>query len=320
MNILYIGPYRLNTDYGYESLNILLNLQDSFPNILSRSLYNESSIHKLEDSNLLLSRLESKTLKNFDLFIQNTSLESMTYTTRIKKHIFLPILNSNIMNYTQKQIIHKLQQHGLFLTCRNRDDFILKDAGVLNKRSYKLNIHNRLSPTSSGSFNLGLYSSYKKYYSIVSSKDQNSIKQLIVNYITQIKDPNSCLLLFMQDVNPSTLDEYNKYIKNVYKAMNINYSISKVVVVPIQLDNKNIPAIHSGGDIYININDNIHSLYAYKYQKPIISNKSQLSAKYDYISLYETPKIYYKDDIDLSQIDTNENPNPSLVEVISNYV
>jgi hypothetical protein len=320
MNILYIGPYRLNNRIGYESLNILLELQDSFPNITARPIYNQSAVNKLENLNILLNKLESNYHQNYDLIVQHTNLESMVYTTKSKKHLFLPIFDNCLNNHHQEQIAQNLQNCGQFLINNDVDNFILDSSKITNKQQYKITAHNRLCVPATGSFSLGLYNNYKKYYTITSSEHEANIKNLVIDFIKFAKEPDICLVLFMQNVNQIILDKYHNFIKKVYQTFNINYSISRVIIIPVELDIKSIPSIHGCGDFYVDINDDVHKHYAAKYQKPVISNHSSLILMHDPNNLTETPLVKREHHIDFRNISSiTLSAFSSLTDIVSSY-
>lgn len=321
MNILYIGPYRLNNSIGYESLNVLLGLQDNFPNITSRPLYNQSSINKSANLSRLLNKLENNCQTKYDLIIQHTNLESIVYTTKSKKHLFLPIFNNCLNNHYQTQIAQNLQNYGRFLVSKDIDNFILDNSNITNKQQYKITAHNRLCEPATGSFNFGLYNTYKKYYTITSSEYENNIKNLIIDFIKFAKEPDICLVLFIQNVGQAILDKYNNFIKKVYQAFNVNHSISHVIIIPVELDSKSISAMHSCGDFYIDINDDIHKYCAAKYQKPVISNHSSLILNHDPNNLTDTPLVKREHHIDFRNVSSvTLSSFSSLTDIVLSYV
>lgn len=323
MNILYIGPYRLNNAIGYESLNILLELQNNFPNIVSRPLYSQSSVavNKSGNLNTLLNKLETNSAKNYDLIIQHTNLESMVYTTKSKQHLFLPILGNCLNNYYQEQIAQNLQKHGQFLVNKDIDNFILDHSDITNKKQYRLSVSDRLCEPAIGSFNFGLYNSYKKYYTISDSENEDNINNLIIEFIKFANKPNICLIIFMQNVTQSILNRRNDFIKKAYGAFNIHHGISQVIIVPVELENRSISAIHSFGDFYIDINDDVHKHYAAKYNKPVIYNRSSLILRYDQHNLTEKPLIKREGLMDLNSIRSPATESSSsLKEIVSSYV
>lgn len=321
MNILYIGPYRLNNTVGYESLNILLELQDSFPSIVARPLYNQSSTNKLDNLNILLNKLENKSIKNYDLIVQHTNIESMVYTSNSKKHLFLPIFNNQLNNILQNQICQNLQKQGQFLVNKDADNLILEHSNIINKKQYKLSLNSRLCEAATGSFNFGLYNSYRKYYAITSAEHEEAINNLIIQFILFANKPDICLILFIQNVTQAVLNKYNAIIRKTYQTFNIHHGISQIIIVPVELDNKAIAAIHTFGDFYIDMNDDIHKYYASKYQKPIIVNSSSFILRYDQYNLTDTPLVKRENQIDFSNMSSaTNNTSPSLTDIVSSYV
>lgn len=321
MNILYIGPYRLNSSIGYESLNFLLELYDNYDNLMSRPVYDKGNIMKNSDIFPLLSKLENKSYSKIDLIIQHLDIDSFAYTTKVPKHLFIPIHQNFLCKEYQKQKYEFLDNKGIFLYKNDIDEYILKDCIVKNKALISPSINTKLAVKNNSNFNLGLYNKYQKYYSIVDSSNSNSIKKIIVDFIKKYQQEQNCLVLFMQNVTQSILDSYNKFIKNVYSSFEINFSINKIIISPIEINNTIIPAIHNTGNIYLDINEDIHSYYAKKYNKIVIHNNSKLKTVYDTENLNKTPSISRSENIDFEQKEPVSSAESfSLSQVVQNYV
>jgi hypothetical protein len=320
MNILYIGPYRLNNSIGHESLNFLLELYDKHNNLITRPVYNTSDIVKNNEIASLLSSVENKNCSNINLVIQHLDIDSFVYNTNINHHIFIPIQNNRLCEEYQKEKYQFLNRFGYFLYKNEIQNYILNDALVTNKNRIEPMINNRFI-VNNGIFNLGLYNKYEKYYSVVDSSDNNIIKQLIINFIKKYQDEQKCLILFMQNVTQSILESYNKFIKKAYSSLDINFSINKVIVSPIEINNKTVSAIHNTGNIYIDLNEDIHTYYAKKYNKIIINNNSCIVEVTNVDHLNKTPSLVRSENIKLISCEPPIFPETlSLSQVVEKYV
>jgi hypothetical protein len=320
MNILYIGPYRLNNSIGYESLNFLLGLQEHYSSVMSRPVFNENPVIKNDSIVDILSKLESNYYSKIDIIIQHSDIDSISYTTKCKHNLFIMTSNNRLCLAHQKQKYEFLNTKGCFVYYNDIQDYILTDALVENKKYVKPTINSKLIRASNSIFNLGLYNKYQKYYTIVDSSNEKTIKQLIIDYIDHYQQNNSCLVLFMQNVTQSILDSYNKFIKQIYSVFDINFSINKIIISPIELNLDIISAIHNSGNIYVDINEDIHAHYAEAYNKPIVRNLSAFKKYHDYQDPHKTMSVVRSQNIDLQVIGTNSLETPNLSQIIQAYV
>jgi hypothetical protein len=324
MNILYIGPYRINHSIGYESLNILLDISsDTSSTTVSRPIFAiENKQSELSNINNILFTLENKLLQKTDLLVQHLDIDSMQYNSKFSKHIFIPIIHkTNIPTNTQKEKFKFLSTKGLFLYKNNIEKSILDSIHIHNKESIDIEIDDNLAYKSKDFFNLGIYNIYKKYYSIVeAAADRENIENLIINFIQCFHKENNCLILFVQNMDKSNNDHYVSFIKNIYNNLNISYNINKIILIPIELNIKNIGIIHNTGNIYIDINQDINRCYAIKYKKPIIENSSDIKITYTGTRLNNISKLYHTDQIDLLSDRYISSYNTSIKKIINNYV
>lgn len=330
MNILYLGPYRSNNNDGYESLNYLLELQQAEHNIVSRPVYDHnSSILKIEEAEEIINKCENNKISNFDLLIQHLNIDNLDHTSIIKKKIYIPIFNNNLCNFEQKQKILFLINKGKFIIRNEYHKLILDD--VLSYlpvyKMIKPSINKKIfSSNREGSFNFGLYNKYKKYYSILDQSDEHTIKELMVSFVRFFStslETNICLIIFLQNINKPRLDYYNNYIKDIYKTFNINYSINKIILAPIELNKSIISTIHSTGDIFIDIKQDIHSSYARFYNKILCPINLKLSHKSDPNNLSSEQKISYffsNDSINFNNLEEIANSDTiTLTTMIERY-
>jgi hypothetical protein len=320
MNILYIGPYRLNNSLGHESLNFLLELYDNYSNLITRPVYNTSDIIKNNEISSLLSSVENKNCTKINLVIQHLDIDSFVYNSKINHHIFIPIQNNRLCEEYQKEKYQFLNRFGYFLYRNEIQNYILNNSSVTNKNKIEPVINDRFI-INDGVFNLGLYNKYEKYYSVVDSSDDIIIKQIIISFIKKYQDEQKCLILFMQNTTQPILESYNKFIKKAYASLDINFSINKVIVSPIEINSKIVSAIHNTGNIYIDLNEDVHTHYAKKYNKPIIDNNSCIIEVTNIDNLNKTPSLVRSENIKLILSQTPILPETlSLSQVVEKYV
>jgi hypothetical protein len=320
MKILYIGPYRQNNSEGYLSLNLLLSCYLYSQEVLSRPIYNSQNLLKLENHEKLVSSLENNTINTFDVIIQHLDIDSMIYTSKIPKHIFIPILNNKKPSFFQKQKLSFLETKGLFVSCDKISSYILKNESLKYNTQIDVDVDLGLISKTTGSFNFGLYNRYNKYYSIVDSYNENDIKELILHFIQKYQNDSVCLVLFMTNVSQSVLDKYNSYIKNIYKNLKINYSINKIIIAPIELNHEILSAIHNTGNIYLDLENNIFAAYAKEYNKTVLYNKADFEYCFDINNIEEYPTIKYNKTFDWLPVIKNHNEQYFLSQVLTDYV
>lgn len=322
MNILYIGPYRINNSIGYESLNILLDIDSGENSIVSRPVFSiNSKQSELENINDILSSFETRTCSNTDLLVQHLDIDSMQYNSKFSNHIFIPLIDKNIPpTNIQKEKYKFLRDKGIFLYKNNIEKSVLDSLHIENKEYIDIEINDKLIYKSQDFFNLGIYNIYKKYYSVVDISNKEDIENLIIDFIQCFYTQNICLLLFVQNIDRAGNDYYISYIKNIYKNLNISYNINKIILIPIELNVKNMNIIHNTGSIYIDINKDINKYYAIKYKKPVIENLSAINITYSDSKLNNIGKISHLDKIDLLSDRYISSYNTSIRKIINNYV
>lgn len=322
MNILYIGPYRLANDLGLQSLNLLYNLYDSGHTIVSRCFFNGSAT--IKDSSLLsiLNQTENSISSKFDLLIQHLPIENVSYTSKIPLNLIWPITQGVVPS---KEQIHKyrfLSEKCIFLYDNLIDKFLLDNICIKKNKILINSINSKLCNKSNiGKFNIGIYQTYNKYYTVAEHSYEQYIQNLIVNFVrTKGREHNNCLLLFMPYISQNILDKYNTYIKEAYKLFDINFSINKVIIVPIDYSMDNLLSAHNTGDIYIDLRDSIQKEFAKKFNHKIISNQSEIKICWNRWNLQKNGTIEYCDNIELNNVDDPCSDFSNIKEVIDTYV
>ena len=261
MNILYIGPYRQSSVSGYLSKEILLNILDTEHNVTARPIYfsKTKNIQEIHNKEIILS--EKLHLNKYDILIQHTTPDSIIYNTHFKTNICIPILNNRILNE------HGIERMSL---C---DKILVDNIYTHNHISKKLkekiflfdyNIYNLSDTSNLNKFNLGIFDSMQKYYTIVDYKENiDLVQDLIVSFIISSSiNETVCLVLNLINSDQESLTELQNIIKLTYEKLKLNNTFNKILLVPLQNNISNILSAHNTGDIFLNINeDDISSIY-----------------------------------------------------------
>ena len=319
MNILYIAPYRLANDLGLESLNLLCHLYDSEHIIVSRCFFNGSAT--IKDLSLLdvINHTENSTISKFDLLIQHLPIQNLSYTSKIGSSLIWPVTQGLIPSNEQIDKYKFLASKSIFLYDNTIDKFLLEHIGIKKHIMLINSISNKLyDKTNIGKFNIGIYKTYNKYYTIVNHSLEHHIQSLIVNFIRTVgKKQNNCLLLFMPGISQNILDKYNAYIKDCYKSFDISFSINKIIIIPIDYNIENLLSAHNTGDVYINLKDSIQKELAKKFNHKVIYNKSELKIVWNKWDLQKNGTINFYEDIDLNNTIISSPGTSNLKEIIN---
>lgn len=281
MNILYVGPYRLANNHGYLSYNNILYLTKQNKNIVSRPVFDGSSLLSVDNS--LIDKVENREIKNIDMLIQHLPIDALSYTTKIEKHIFIPILNNKIPNNYQIEKLHQYNSYGTISCSYCVELKILEFIGIKNIAYYPINIDDNFYLKSKDVFDIGIYNQYHKYYSIIDIHKEKKLKKLIAYFVRFFYDKDVCLVLFLINVTQKGLDAINNTIKEIYQKYEINNTINKIVCIPIENSMMNIKAAHNTGQTFVALEENIHLNIAQKANNQIVFSKEYYwSLDYDH--------------------------------------
>jgi|688.fasta_scaffold00408_10 hypothetical protein len=322
MKILYIAPYRLSNSIGYESINLLCNLYDMGLDVVSRPVFDGTKTIKDKKFTDILEITENKQINSFDVIIQNVSILNYCYTSKIPYHIFWPITHNIMPSYEQKQKYAILDEKINYLYSNNTTKFILDNIDIKNKKELTYTINHRFySQNNIGKYNLGIYSKYKKYYTIIDNLPEYIVKDVIINFIKTFEDnSNTCLILYICNISQQTLETYNKYIKDMYNLFEINYSITNIVIVPIDNTISNVITAHNTGDIFLSLSDNIQTPFANKLNRPIINISVNNHIWWNQLDLNKNGSVSSLNDSNIKDIAyTNIIPKDNIQEILETH-
>lgn len=266
MNILYIGPYKDISMDGISSRYFVNNLR-SIPNssltLQSITLSNKIDTSVSYDEETIQSGLES-----YDVVIQQAPVDLIVNDTRIKKSIIIPIigeLNEKIINTLKIKTFHKL-----LVSSKYHLDKLKK---IFGSKVVYLRYHDNVTKVNK-KYNIRFLNKTQKFYYIGSyTKQQNSVRKIILSFIMAFRtDPSVSLVLFLEE-NPLDLEQLNKDIADYKKQLNLINDFKKITIAAFDNTEESLLITHNGGDIYISpiiSNSNIHCDIAQAYKKKIL--------------------------------------------------
>jgi hypothetical protein len=321
MNILYIGPYRHNNNIGIQSLNYLCYLSEHDCNLISRPIFNESSINNNIHIDLI-KPIENKQYSNIDVLIQHTDIKTFVLNTKIKKNIFIPII-SNLWPNKNDQLKYKTIGKISEMICSSPvHNYLFKNMDIDHK-TVSNTIHKKLKNQQTKQINFEAYNYFKKYYTILTSHDSCDIGQLIFDFIRLFYQKNYCLFIFIENISQKQLEKYNTLISSLYKSMEINFGMHKIVIVPFTPSIETINNIHHTGDVYVSNEYSIQMEFALLHKNKIIYNNSDLNISWDANNPNKYGLIKQEKNIDL-EIENEESitydNSTSILDIIKNVL
>lgn len=255
-NILFIGPYRQRNLDGIWSRALAHNIiNTASTNVRTRPIFidYDSSISDLDA--VLTAAEEQTVIDSIDTVIQHVPIDMASPIDAVKQNILIPILDPNII--PQYRITDTISRFDKILVDNKADALkIAQNYPILNPITKNIDYTFEISSNIKTRFNIGLLNKSTALYMALNYK-QNSrlIYDIIVSFIANIEHHNKILALFMLDISVSEKQELENFINQAYKAMDMPYSINRVVVLPITSDTNNLYTAHATGDIFIDAID-----------------------------------------------------------------
>jgi hypothetical protein len=263
MNILYIGPYRQNDIHGWTDHQIInhLALNNKF-NIRCCPIYHQmTDILDITDPNII--RAENNKITNFDVIIQRADPKYLIKINKIQKNIAIPILNPEIPD---KQTLDNLSMFDSVLTdsklaFNKLNSYSSKLAKKIKNFDYNLS----LESITKNKFNLGILNFTKKIYFIGNYKQNlTNIENICKAFIAHSKSKEYSLLLFLTNLDIQSKNNLEAMIKRYYSLHKINYTINRIIIIPIESTIENIGIAHQTGDFYLDIQDECSNTFNVK--------------------------------------------------------
>lgn len=279
MNILYIGPYRQKDVNGLTSLQVLSYLYSSNKHLVkSAPIYFDTSVSR-DDVPETIIKSEQQSFDHYDTIIQYAHPDQLVKIDKISKNIAIPIISCNNIKETE---LEQLQ----------RFDSILVDTKLsYNKLSRYNKIRNKLytfnykmssldQTIQKSTYDIGVLQHSTKMYFIGNyNKNITNITNICKAFIANIKSKEYSLVLYLSGLDFSTKHNLENLVKQLYISNNLQYTINRIIVVPIDYNLVNLVRAHNTSDIFIDLQDDASNSFNQKiakhFHKTIIQYKSE---------------------------------------------
>lgn len=297
-NILFIGPYRQRDINGLWSTALAHNIISSTNSIKLRPIFIDSK-YAIQKIDTLLIDHEQTQLDNIDTVIQHVPIEQASVIDAAKKNILIPIISSDIV---EKHHISQLAKFDAILIDNKYDSIRMSQSYPVLQKLYKnIDYVFEVNSTTPAVFNLGLFNHSKKLYMVCDYRlNIRTIYDVIVSFVANIKSKDIALILFLLDISPQEKTDLETFIKETYRAMNLPYTIGRVIIAPITSDLNNIYAAHKSGDVFIDAIDYGSNSINNKLADSLKKQTLKIDSEYIFGLLDSSNHISHKGSIKLS--------------------
>lgn len=252
-NILFIGPYRQRDINGLWARALAHNIIGSANNSKLRPIFIDPK-YAIQQIDSKLIEHEKVSLDHIDTVIQHVPIEQASVIQAVRKNILIPIIGSDLVDKHHMQQLAKFDS--IFID-NKYDSIRMSQAYPALQKLYKnIDYIFEIDSTSFATFNTGLFNHSQKLYMVCDYKPNiRTIYDIIVSFVAHIRSKDIALILFLLDISAQEKTEIEAFIRETYKAMDLPYSIGRVVVAPITSDLNNIYAAHKSGDVFIDAID-----------------------------------------------------------------
>lgn len=248
--ILYLGPYRQNTNSGLLSRQLIQSIVKQHPNLAIQPLYIEDA------DNCAIAEIES--LENhwnneYDTIIQHAPINMIAPIYGVKNNIAIPIINNIVCS---KKNIDTLLFFNKILVTNNLDYYQLSQYPKLKNKVFKYNF-DILLPNKRAKINIGAYDQFNKVYTVIPN-DIDAVLNIVTAFNIFNVENKHVLLLFINNLTPEDKNKLDSAITNLCHTMGIEDN-RHIITFKAESDLQTLFAIHSSGNIYLSHNVSIIS-------------------------------------------------------------
>jgi hypothetical protein len=267
MNILYVAPYRTDSDYGTEAQSHLQNLLSSQHNITARPIYLDTKTPSILSDPM---SCETKIYDSYDVLIQGGPIDWLQHHPGFKTNIAIPMTDSNLIlkNHQTK----KLNKFNKILVTNSFDEAKLVRSGIDNitKISYPI-IYDFIDNIKDQKINLGIHNQSIKYYFFGNIRnDAEIIQKIVVSFYASFRgEYGKSLILLLDNTSDSEKQQFMQIIESIKKELHI-FSYQKNVAIYVMFKNLQFQEkliMHNTCDVFLSLNTNSRSILHESYAK-----------------------------------------------------
>lgn len=224
MNILYVGPYRHNNDYGIQSRLYLENIINTPHNVTCRPIY--FGMDNIDKQLLELSTFERTILKSYDILIQHCPLDWAQTHGGFNKNIIIPIIGNigNLRNH-QKKNIAKFDT--VVVDNNNHESLFVRSGYAENIRRVSCPIIKTLCENlKEKRINLGINNTSKKFYFFGNiQRDMELIQKLLVSFYVAFRaEFGKSIIMYLDEAPPQDQKNFFDIVKGIKQKLRIAHS------------------------------------------------------------------------------------------------
>lgn len=255
MNILYVGPYRVENDTGIESQSHIQNLLASKYNVTTRPIY--PSIHE-PTIKLDILPCESKTYDSYEVLIQHAPVNWLQPHQGFVKNIAIPILGPALI--LREHQVSSLSRFNKILVDNSQDEARLVRSGLgdsITRISHPI-LPSSLRDIKDQKIDFGVHNKSLKFYFFGNMHtDADIIQKILVSFYTAFRGNfGKSLILLLDNVSNKEKQQFIETINSIKQQLRIHqYTKSTTEYIMFKsLSFQEKLMIHNTCDVFLSLN------------------------------------------------------------------
>jgi|694.fasta_scaffold84788_2 hypothetical protein len=280
MNILYVGPYRVENDIGIESQSHIQNLLASKHTVTTRPIYTS-----INDPTIKLDILpcESRICDSYDVLIQHAPVDWLQPHQGFVTNIAIPILGPALI--LRECQVSSLKRFNKILVANTQDEVRLVRSGLgdsITRISYPI-LPSSVSDIKDQKIDFGVHNKSLKFYFFGNMHtDADIIQKILVSFYTAFRGNfGRSLILLLDNVTNKDKQQFMEIINSIKQQLKIHkYPKSTTEYVMFKsLSFQEKLMIHNTCDVFLSLNSTTKSTIQEehaKYLNNVIINTENL--------------------------------------------
>lgn len=267
MNILYIGPYRQKDVNGLTSIQILSHLiQRGRHKIKCAPVYFDTTRIDNEIPDNILDA-EKHSLDHYDVIVQYAHTDQLMKIDKISKNIAIPIISCSRIKDSELEQLYRFDS--VLVDTKLAYNKLVRNHTLRNKvHTFNYDISSLDQKIAKSTYNIGVLQYATKVYFIGNyAKNITNIANLCKSFVANINSQEYTLLLYLSGLDFSTKNNLDNLIKQLYINNNLQYTINRILIIPIEYTLTHLVRAHNTGDIFIDLQDDNSNSFNVKLAK-----------------------------------------------------